>query len=52
MRAISIAKPGQGCVNEDHAIANEHLIAVSDGAGGGGIYADQWSEYLVNNLQE
>ena len=23
MRAISIAKPGQGCVNEDHAIANE-----------------------------
>ena len=52
MRAISIAKPGQGCVNEDHAIANEHLIAVSDGAGGGGIYADQWSEYLVNNLPE
>ena len=50
MRAISIAKPKQGGVNEDHAIANEHLIAVSDGAGGGGIYADEWSEYLVNSL--
>lgn len=50
MRALSIAKPGQGCVNEDYAIANEHLIAVSDGAGGGGIYADRWSEYLIDNL--
>ena len=50
MRALSIAKPGQGGVNEDHAIAGEHLIAVSDGAGGGGIYADEWSEYLATNL--
>lgn len=38
--SISIAKPGQGQVNEDAAIAKENLIAVSDGAGGGGLYAD------------
>lgn len=50
MRALSISKPGQDSVNEDFAIANTNLIAVSDGAGGGGIYADKWSEYLVANL--
>ena len=52
MRALSISKPDQNCVNEDAAIANTKLIAVSDGAGGGGIYADKWSEYLVSNLPE
>lgn len=52
MRALSISKPGQDCVNEDHAIVKKNLIAVSDGAGGGGIYADKWSEYLVSNLPE
>lgn len=38
--------------NEDAAIANDtkKFIAVSDGAGGGGVYADQWSKYLVDNL--
>lgn len=52
MRALSISKPSQDCVNEDYAIANTKLIAVSDGAGGGGIYADKWSKYLVFNLPE
>lgn len=38
--------------NEDAAIANgtNNFIAVSDGAGGGGVFADQWSKYLVGNL--
>lgn len=45
MRTLSISKPGQDCVNEDYAVANTKLIAVSDGAGGGGIYADKWSKY-------
>lgn len=49
---VSIAKPGQGQVNEDAAIANEHMIAVSDGAGGGGIYAERWSQYLVDHLPQ
>ena len=50
MKAISIAKFEEGIVNEDAAIANENLIAVSDGAGGGGIFADKWSKYLVEQL--
>ena len=39
-------------INEDAAIANDtkKFIAVSDGAGGGGVYADRWSKYLVDNL--
>lgn len=32
MKSISIAKPGQGCINEDFALANEHVLAISDGA--------------------
>lgn len=47
----SITKFGE-TINEDAAIAKENLIAVSDGAGGGGIFADRWSHYLVNSLPE
>ena len=52
MRAMSIGKIGENLVNEDAAVAKERLIAVSDGAGGGGVFADCWSQYLVNNLPE
>lgn len=37
-------------INEDAAKATTDFIAVSDGAGGGGIYADRWSAYLVDHL--
>lgn len=50
--SISIAKPGQGQVNEDAAIARDGIIAVSDGAGGGGLYADLWSAYLLEKLPD
>ena len=50
MRAISIGKFEENLVNEDAAIAREGLIAVSDGAGGGGVFADRWSGYLVEHL--
>ncbi len=50
MRALTIAKPKQGTVNEDAAKIADNFIAVSDGAGGGGIYADKWSAYLVEHL--
>ena len=36
MRALSIAKFEDGIVNENAAIVRKNLIAVSDGAGGGG----------------
>ena len=51
MRAITIAKEN-GIPNEDAVIAKDSLIAVSDGAGGGGVFADQWSKYLVNKLPD
>ena len=52
MRAISIGKIGENLVNEDAAIANDRMIAVSDGAGGGGVFADLWSKYLVEHLPD
>ena len=48
--ATSIGKPEQDCINEDAAIARENIIAVSDGAGGGGLFAERWSAYLLNHL--
>ena len=50
MRAISLAKFEEGIVNEDAVIARKELIAVSDGAGGGGVFAERWSQYLVDHL--
>lgn len=52
MRAISLAKFEEGIVNEDATIAKENVIAVSDGAGGGGVFAERWSQYLVGHLPE
>lgn len=52
MRAISLAKFEEGITNEDAAIARKEVIAVSDGAGGGGVFAEHWSKYLVNQLPQ
>jgi len=52
MMVLSIAKLGENLVNEDAAIAKNCLIAVSDGAGGGGVFADRWSKYLVEHLPD
>lgn len=52
MRAISLAKFEEGIINEDAAIAQKEVIAVSDGAGGGGVFADRWSKYLVEHLPD
>ena len=51
MRAITIEKEWN-IPNEDAVIAKDHLIAVSDGAGGGGVFADKWSKYLVAHLPD
>ena len=51
-KSKSIGKPEEGCVNEDAAIARDNMIAVSDGAGGGGLFAERWSRYLIDNLPE
>lgn len=52
MKAYSIAKFEERVTNEDAAIAKKNMIAVSDGAGGGGVFADKWSRYLVENLPD
>lgn len=51
-RAVSIAKFELNAVNEDAVLCRDNLIAVSDGAGGGGVYAEFWSKYLVENLPD
>ncbi len=52
MRAITISKFEEHVINEDAAIAKGNVMAVSDGAGGGGVFADRWSQYLVEHLPE
>ncbi len=52
MRSISIGKFEKDIINEDAAIARKEVIAVSDGAGGGGLYAERWSQYLVDHLPD
>lgn len=52
MIALSIPKLEDGIVNEDAVKATRKWIAVSDGAGGGGVFADLWSKYLVEHLPE
>lgn len=37
-------------LNEDAAMARRDRLAVSDGAGGGGVFAERWSRYLLKNL--
>ena len=50
--AVTISKLEESTINEDAVKATDSMIAVSDGAGGGGVYAERWSAYLVNHLSE
>lgn len=50
--AITIGKFEPGCINEDAVLARPGLIAVSDGAGGGGLFAERWSRYLLAHLPD
>ena len=52
MIGLSIHKFEEGIVNEDAVKATQKWIAVSDGAGGGGVFADLWSKYLVEHLPD
>ena len=49
-RCITLGKFERNSINEDAVCARKNMIAVSDGAGGGGLFADRWSRYLVNHL--
>lgn len=50
-KSVSIPKYGEK-VSEDAILVRNGLIAISDGAGGGGVFADRWSSYLVSNLPD
>lgn len=53
IKAISVRKPEKGnLICEDAAIACGNRIVISDGAGGGGVFADQWAQYLVDSIGE
>ena len=49
---VSIGKLEPGCLNEDAVTGTPHLVAVSDGAGGGGLFAERWSRYLLDHLPQ
>ena len=49
-RCITLGKFEKNAINEDAVCARKNLIALSDGAGGGGLFADRWSRYLVNHI--
>ena len=49
----SVAKLEQGnTFCEDAAMTWENRLAISDGAGGGGLFADLWAKYLVDHTPE
>jgi len=48
--SVSIPKFEKDALCEDAAIATSRMLAVSDGAGGGGVYAERWSAYLLECL--
>lgn len=50
--SVTIGKLKDHSINEDAVINRNNVIAVSDGAGGGGLYADLWSDYLVKHLPD
>lgn len=49
-KGVSIAKFNDITPNEDSFFVSENCIAISDGAGGCGLYSNEWSQYLIYNL--
>jgi len=49
-KVFTLGKIGENAVNEDSVLLTDDFLAVSDGAGGGGLFAEKWSAYLLKNL--
>lgn len=49
-RGVSIAKFTDNIPNEDSLTVDSKCLVVSDGAGGCGVFSDEWSKYLVEKL--
>lgn len=50
IRTVSIPKENNYNLNEDAISSFRCGLALSDGAGGGGLFAEEWSKYLVSNI--
>lgn len=50
MKYTKVSLGKEASLNEDAILADSNRIAVSDGAGGGGLFADKWSSYLLSHL--
>lgn len=50
MKFTKVSLGKETSLNEDAVYADSNMIAVSDGAGGGGLFADKWSNYLLTHL--
>ena len=46
----TLAKFTDSIPNEDSMRLEENFVAISDGAGGCGVFANEWSKYLVEKL--
>ncbi len=51
-RGKTLSKFEPDVLNEDAITVRQNRMAVSDGAGGGGVFAERWSSYLVTHLPE
>lgn len=50
--AVTLKKFTDDIPNEDSFHCGKNFIAISDGAGGCGLFARQWSRYLVEHIPE
>lgn len=50
--AVTLKKITDDLPNEDSFRRGKNFIAISDGAGGCGLFAHQWSKYLVKHIPE
>ena len=50
--AISLTKFDENALCEDASFSAPRIVAVSDGAGGGGVLAERWSEHIVRHIPE
>lgn len=48
--SVSISKFESNVICEDAASSSPLCVVVSDGSGGGGVYAEKWSKYLVESI--
>lgn len=49
-KGVTLAKFTDNIPNEDSFRTEQNFVAVSDGAGGSGVFASEWSNYLLEHI--